>query len=495
MRPCACFRLCGVLLVVVGAAQIASPAAATSIGLNYTGVTLAEGKALNSNSGYAPPDNAGAVGPNNVVQLINGAYAVYDKATGQRTQTMSAKDFWTAAGVNPGNDIANLGTFNARVLYDPTVDRWFAAAVSGQTTNNLVMVARSNTSNPGGGWQAVSFLGNDGGPGKFADYTALGIDANGVYVTTNNFNANASDAGFFYVSAYSLPKADLMAPTPSIANMTRFDQIDAGNIGVTVQPVVNFGPTSGHAPLLAAFAPASSFDQIFRTDISGGGAANATLSDPTMIVVNEYFNPPRALQPDGVHTISTIDDRIASHVYQVGDKLYAVHNTMVDGRSALAWLKIDETTNAVLQEGLLHDPNFDYFNGSIAANQFGDLVIGFTRSGLGAGGNLSAFAAVGHTAAGVTTFDTPLLLKGGLVGNYNFINGRWGDFTTTVVDPSNPYSFWTFQQYADGTTSWATQVTQILVPEPQGLILATAALAALLGVARKRRRRCARLTI
>lgn len=489
MRPCAGFTSRVVLLVVVGAALAASPAVAASIGLNYTGVTVAEGKVLNGNNGYAPPDNGGAVGPNAVVQLINGAYAVYDKATGARTQTMSAKAFWTAAGVNPGNDIANLGTFNARILYDPTTDRWFAAAVSGQSTNNLVMVARSNTADPSGAWQAVSFLGNDGGDGKFADYTALGIDANGVYVTTNNFNANTSGAGFFYVSAYSLPKADLLAPTPSIANMTRFDQIDAGNIGVTVQPVVNFGPTSGHEALLANFAPAGTYDQFFRTDISGGGAANATLSEPTFITVNEYTNPPRALQPDGVHTISTIDSRIASHVYQVGSTLYAVNNTTVDGRAALQWTLIDETTNAVLEQGLLHDPNFDYFNGSIAANQFGDLVVGFTRSGTGAGGNLSAFAAVGHTTAGVTTFADPFLLKAGLVGDYNYVNGRWGDFTTTAVDPSNPYSFWTFQQYADGTNSWATQITQILVPEPDGLILAAVALSALMGMAHRRRRR------
>ena len=150
-------------------------------------------------------------------------------------------------------------------------------------------------------------------------------------------------------------------------------------------------------------------------------------------------------------------------------------------------MTIDETTNCGASARLCcSDPNFDYFNGSIAANQFGDVVIGFTRSGTDAAGNLSTFAAVGHTTGGVTTFADPLLLKAGLVGNYNYFNGRWGDFTTTVVDPSNPYSFWTFQQYADGTNSWATQVTQILVPEPEGLILATAALAALLGIARRR---------
>src|SRR5260221_10731661 len=72
-----------------------------TIGLNYTGVTLAEGNALKGFS-YVPPDNAGAVGPNNVVQLINGAYSVYDKSSGARQELISDRQFCTNAGYDPG---------------------------------------------------------------------------------------------------------------------------------------------------------------------------------------------------------------------------------------------------------------------------------------------------------------------------------------------------------------------------------------------------------
>ncbi len=187
--------------------------------------------------------------------------------------------------------------------------------------------------------------------------------------------------------------------------------------------------------------------------------------------------------------ISTIDDRINSSVYQVGNALFAVHNTSVGANAALAWTKIDETTNLVLEQGVLSDPNFDYFNGSIAANGKGDVVVGFTRSGLGAGGNLSAYAAVGHSTGGVTTFGTPLLLKAGLVGDYHAFNNRWGDYTTTVVDPSDPMIFWTFQEYALDAGTWATQITEIIVPEPSSVALAAVALAALSTAAWRRHRR------
>jgi hypothetical protein len=468
-------------------------AQAATIGLNFTGVTLADGMTLNKNSGYAPPDNGGAVGPGHVVQLINGAYAVYDKSNGAQTQLISARQFWINAGVDPGTDIANLGTFNARIVYDPTVDRWIAAALTAHPTNNHVMIARSDTSDPGGAWKAVSFLGNDqSGAGGFADFTCLGIDADGVYVTTDNFISNTPMAGFDYVSAYSLPKADLLATTPTIANLTRFQPLLADAAGRSAQPIIDFGPSKGHAPMLGIFNAGEPFLPLYRTDITGVTGPGAVLSDPTMVDIGQYDEPPPAAQPDGTRTISTVDGRISSHVYQVGDTIYGIHAIKQGNNAALEWFKIDEPTNTVVQEGILGDVNFDYFNGSIAANEMGDVVIGFTRSGNAAGGNLSAYALIGETLGDVTTFGAPLLLKAGLVNNYHTINDRWGDFTTTVVDPSNPLVFWTFQEYAQATNAWATQVTQIIVPEPGGLALGMAPLVALIWLAVHRRHRVAR---
>jgi hypothetical protein len=81
----------------------------------------------------------------------------------------------------------------------------------------------------------------------------------------------------------------------------------------------------------------------------------------------------------------------------------------------------------------------------------------------------SAYAVVGETLGGVTSFGEPLLLRAG-VDSYELVaNGRnrWGDYSATVVDPSDPRVFWTFQEWADaGGDNWATQITQLSVPEP-----------------------------
>jgi hypothetical protein len=90
--------------------------------------------------------------------------------------------------------------------------------------------------------------------------------------------------------------------------------------------------------------------------------------------------------------------------------------------------------------------------------------------------------AAGHTANGKTTFDSPLLLKAG-EDLYHFIpgqpeNDRLGGYSATRLDPNDPNTFWTSQEWAAKSFSppvygivvgrWATQVTQITVPTQHG---------------------------
>ena len=68
--------------------------------------------------------------------------------------------------------------------------------------------------------------------------------------------------------------------------------------------------------------------------------------------------------------------------------------------------KIDDHWTIFAEVSSISDPNFDFFYGSICANADGDVVIGYSKCGLTE--NVSAYASVGSTTAGVTTFASPM---------------------------------------------------------------------------------------
>jgi hypothetical protein len=49
-------------------------------------------------------------------------------------------------------------------------------------------------------------------------------------------------------------------------------------------------------------------------------------------------------------------------------------------------------------------------------------------------------------------------------GTTNYLSGRWGDYSATTLDPTDDWSFWTVQEYADpagGDLPWRTVITNI----------------------------------
>ena len=118
-------------------------------------------------------------------------------------------------------------------MFDHASGRWFASEITTTSTGNKVLLGRSNSDDPTGTWKGVSFTANSG----FGDYDTLGLDADAVYIGTNNFTS--STGSLTVVSLFSIPKADLLANTPSITNMTSFENLDANARGFTLQGAVN----------------------------------------------------------------------------------------------------------------------------------------------------------------------------------------------------------------------------------------------------------------
>jgi hypothetical protein len=451
-----CRFIAGFIAIVIATATVAPRLvrAQAVIGANFAG-------GAGANILLEPPDTMGAPGIDHYVQFVNGRFSIYNKSTGGQISSVTSLTFWNGAGVTFG---ASDSRSDPRIFFDPTVNRWFASqidVVGGSTGNtNNFLLAVSNTADPTQGFKAFRF----GIGSNFGDFDTMGVNADGVYLSTNNFALNAGNTTPpTNTTVVSIPKADLLLATPTIANRTQFTAESLNNEGNVVQPAIHFGPSVGREALLGMSNTGTT--ELRRTSVFNAAQQTpgvATLSASSGIAIPPAPNPPVALQQGGTGTLDSIDNRLAQ-VIQVGTTLWAAQGTNVGGRAGIQWYKIDQSTNTVLQTGTIGGAGFDCIAPSIAANANGAVVIGYTRTASDT--FPSAYASVGTTSSGgVTSFAPAGLLKAGAAG---YSGSRWGDYSATYTDPADPGIFWTNQEWATtGVNNWATQMSELVVNSP-----------------------------
>ncbi len=477
-RLAACFTCAACLLTI---AQTLAQTTGT-IGQNFTG------SSYETHSSYLPPDSNGAIGPRHFMEFINGTVAVYNRTNGLSVQRKSNLKFWSDAGLILSTDSS---VSDPRVIYDPTAQRWFASQVDFSTSAadptveaNDFLLAVSTTSDPTGPWHGFMFQA-DPDTGTFADFPTLGLDGDAVYLSGDMFSGSDNPVGSGLVS---IPKADLLASTPTIINRTWLGVLDRADHGEILQPAICFdGSSSGNVLAVGDIGSDSDpHSNIVSFAVMNAASNNASLTAATSLDVAPYVVPfnsdmgfplLNAVQPDGTATLQVNDARFSANVYAVAGVLYAIHNTELNGRIAIRWYRISATNHTLLESGTIADPDLDLFFPAIAANTNGTVVVAYNGSGIST--YISCFAKVGETVDGVTTFGNPILLKSGVV-NYHDINeliaqlldepvvdSRWGDYSAISVDPSDPNRFWMIQMFPSDTGSsdegiWSTQITELL---------------------------------
>src|SRR6185312_1893831 len=132
-----------------------------------------------------------------------------------------------------------------------------------------------------------------------------------------------------------------------------------------------------------------------------------------------------------------------------GTYLWTNIPTTLAGHAASIWAQINLTDNTVVQSGQVADPTADILYPSIAANDNGDAVIGYTKVSSSLFASIFANARLGTDAPGTLQGETLLHSGSATYSDSNNTSNvaRWGDYSNTVVDPSDPNKFWTYQEY------------------------------------------------
>lgn len=505
--------------------------ASPSVGLSFDGISQVTVRALESNFSEIPPDTMGAIGTSQFMETSNGAYAVYDKATGTQTLLETDGQFWANAGQplptqNPAPGVTtHFSNGDSRVLFDSRSSRWIVESFGANLGD--IQIAVSDTSDATGTWHSTVFHGFDDHQGTaIADYPTLAIDGKAVYIGTNDFTRTAGAC----VGVGGLPNAALCGETlnvikrsdlfgaPGTINTsslkqfyTPFDFVSADR-GFAIQGVNQVDANSGDAGKITAVS-LYNFGLI-RYDVTNPGSAGATLTPTTYLDLSPYDANAKGRQPDGTRNIDTLDDRVSSAAWEFDGRIYAVHTITPTGtdHTAVQWTISDAKTDAVIQEGFIgnNGDGFDYYQGTIVVNKHGQVVIAYNRSGFTAGdGNVTIYAQVFNPTFGgsIHTVGGPLLLHVSPINDYH--NGstqfspaagrqRWGDYAQVTVDPTDATSFWVIGEYALGYlpsatrsfSRWGTWISDINIaplPEPMTIAVFGVGLAGL-GALRRRRK-------
>lgn len=324
--------------------------------LGFNGIAFAA-----ANCGCQPPDVNAAVGPANIVESVNLDLAVYSRSGALLKST----------GLN-----TFLGTSDSlsdpRVVYDPTWNRYVLSLtdITAVGATPTLWLAASATSDPAGGW-FIYHLGFGGGPfpaGELLDYPVLGMDADSVAVTTNNF-AQPSAGNYTYngSTVFAAPKARLY---------------NGFGFGAPA-----FGVPFGTAPAIIGDSPTQNTGRLYLLDADSGASAmhvyyltNSSRPDSTALTLQGdapyTFAPPsrRVNQPGTSQTLDPLDGRLVWAPMQLDNLVWFAHGVNLGGFPSVNYGYVDTNATTVTTSNAYHSGSSDDFNPAIAAQHVGNSV-------------------------------------------------------------------------------------------------------------------------
>ncbi len=481
----------------VPAAHVPKPAATAVLGpvptFGFDGLTHADQRLASGGNQFSsePPDQGLAVGAGYVVEAVNTAIRVRSAADGSiALPAVGLNEFF---GLAPAiiRDPVSFGPFvtDPKAYYDPATERFFVTVLvidvdppSGAfLPASRVLIAVSETSDPTGAYfiYALDTTNDTGTPDHpncpcFGDQPLIGADANGFYVSTNEFPIFAP--GFNGAQIYAISKADLISG--STATVVAFSGIPlAESIAYSVQPAT--------APPGGAQESANGGTEYFLSSLEfTGGLDNRiavwaltntstldgtpALSLQSAVVDSQLYGlPPDAEQKPGPQPLADLifagafgrasrehppliasnDDRMQQTVF-AGGYLWSALNTAVatkNGpvRTGIAYFIVEPQWTGDILGGSLHKGGYvsvnrnTVFYPSVGVNSSGEGVMAFTLVGPDYYPS-AAYVPIDATngAGDIRIAAVGAAPDDGFTG-YGFFGGRagrWGDYSSAVAD-------------------------------------------------------------
>ena len=369
---------------------------------------------------FVPADSAGAVGPAHIVSTNNARIVVHDRA-GKVLKSVLQDQFWSMApGALPAGEY-----YDPRAEYDPGADRWVLMTIHDE---RAIAFAVSESGDPTGVWRRYMLE----APG--ADFSMLAITGERIILGTTY-------GEFTNTLLCSMRKQDLYTHAASI---------DTRLFHLNTPFALPVSSESTHQYVVAT----EGGESLQVIDLNDLGEVDAI--EPSSWSIAPFRLLPQAGGDglDGGYGVLDDADERDGWIYAT-----MARDTTIAGRQSVTWARINAETGEA-QWGAIADPMDKtlYAYPSLAVNRYGEMVIAF-----------GIFSATGYVSSGYVYRDflgristvTPIRTGTTPVT----VHERWGDYTTTVVDPVDRTSFWTVQIHATNG-SWGTSWAKIAATAP-----------------------------
>lgn len=451
------------------------PRAPQPVTVSFLGLSKLDTAALGL--AWIPPDTNGAIGPNHFVELVNGAIAIYDRS-GTRLSAVTDQSFFritVGATTYPRN-----GSYDPRIIYDRRSGRWIACELefgpsynaAGDTHENHMMLAVSQTSDPTGAWNKYvmySGLPDASSVRYFSDFETLGTDNNGVYWAVRYFPTSGNS----FVRLWATRKTPLLT---GVANIDTYYMADTMAVHGTPHPALNQDNVGPSGTAWFAAASSLSYSNLWLRSLTWPATGGPTWGDQQLMTTPAFGETPGAPSSGSASNIDTGGVRLQNAVI-MNNKLWAARNVGTNSvggsasvdRCGVEYLVVDVSgvPATFVQSGRKYDTAasspIHYFYPSICPTGTGSAAMGFSDSN---GSRYVAAATCGRLAGDTAgTLQSVTTLQDGL-NSYRVLDSinrnRWGDYSYTSLDPRNNQAIWTVQEYALGTANvWGTYIAKL----------------------------------
>ena len=427
-----------------------------------------------------PPDPSMCVGPNNVIQMINGAsgalFKVYNKTGGQ-----------VVAQTTLGAITGKGGLGDPVCLYDQGADRYVLTEFADKTStvNEGLIIAVSQTSDPAGAWYVYFFSTGT----TFPDYPKYSIWNDAYYATTNDFANGSSYAGS---SVYAFDRAKILAGNQT-ATMQKFT-LGSTNKHFSMAPVNWQGstaPPAGSGGLIAYMNDdtwsGSATDSIglfefkvnFTTPSSSvvlqksSLAVTAATTDICTTTRGQCIN-----QPGTTTKVEDLDSRVMNQpIYRnFGGYEGIVMTYVVNKGSSIAaprWYELRKTGTAwsVYQQSTYSPDNTHRWMPTICYDAAGNIGLVYNVSA-----STLVYPGVRYTgrkscdALNTMTYSEDVIIAGTAANG----STRYGDYNQLACDPDG-VRFWVTAEY-NAASTWSTRIASFTLDncnscgDPAGLV-------------------------